>query len=148
MIIRAFLNIILILSISCTKENNSEYATGTSQDGIEGKWKLVEFTVSDGTAQLNQNDVSSKNYIVTFDSKGNVKSTDFSCTGKYTFDKSKSGNKGDNNLVVTFDKCEASEMIMYSIKGNADASIVDHNKLILNSETCDEPCTRIYRRLK
>ncbi|MCY4779294.1 hypothetical protein ORI89_06510 [Sphingobacterium sp. UT-1RO-CII-1] len=148
MMVRVFFNIILILSISCTKESSSEFATGTSQDGIVGKWKLVEYSLSDGTALLKKNDVSSKNYIITFDDKGNVKSPDFPCTGKFTYDMSKLGNKGENNLQVSFAECSASEMVEYSIKGNADASIVDNNTLILNSETCDEPCTRIYRRLK
>lgn len=148
MITRAFLNFILILSISCTKDNNEEYATGISKDGIVGKWKLVEFTVSDGTSQLIKNDLSSKNYIVTFDSLGNVRSTDFSCLGNYTFDKNKPGNKGDKNLVVTFDKCKDNEMLPYSIKGISDARIIDYNSLMLNSETCDEPCTRLFKRLK
>jgi hypothetical protein len=134
--------------VSCNKEDNTEYATGSSQDGIVGKWKLVEYSVSDGTAPSIKNDVSSKNYIITFDAKGNATSPDFRCAGKYTFDKSKLGNKGDNNLVVTFDGCEATEMVAYSIKGNADANIVEHNNLILNSENCDEPCKRVYRRLK
>lgn len=148
MIIRTILNIILILSISCTKDSNSEFATGTSPEGIVGKWKLVEFNVSDGTAPLIKNDVSSKNYIVTFDAQGNIKSSDFSCVGKYTFDKDKPGDRGDNNLVVVFDKCGTSETVAYSINGKADAKIVESNNLILNSATCDEPCTRVYRRLK
>lgn len=145
---RLFLNIVMILFISCTKESVDEYATGTSERGIAGRWKLVEVTSSDGTSRLTKTDVSSKNYIVTFDINGNIKSSDFPCSGKYTFDQNKPGNKGDNNLVVAFDKCEASEIVRYTITGTADAHIVDYNRLILNSETCDEPCTRVYKRLK
>lgn len=149
MINRVILNLFLVLLISCSKkENVGEYASGPSQDGIIGKWRLVETISGDGTAQSNKVDVSSRNYTVTFNANGEIQSGDFACSGKYTYTSNKRGEIGDENLKVGFDKCEASEMLWYSIAGNADARIVDHNTLILNSATCDEPCTRVYRRLK
>lgn len=145
---RFYFSICLILFISCDKENNSEYASGASENGIIGKWKLVETTSSNGTAVSNKVDVSAENYIITFDSNGKLISLDFPCLGKYFFDTNKPGNQGDNNLVVSFDKCEPSEALWYTINGSADARIENHNNLILNSANCDEPCTRVYRRLK
>ncbi|GAA4171957.1 hypothetical protein [Sphingobacterium ginsenosidimutans] len=134
--------------ISCDKESRSEFATGISEKGILGRWKLVETTSSNGTAGLNKVDMSSENYIVTFYSNGKIEAPDFPCSGEYFFEKNKAGDDGDHKLSASFDKCKSSQALWYTINGNADARIVDHNNLILNSKTCDEPCTRIYRRLK
>jgi len=134
--------------LSCDKENRDEFATGTSENGIVGKWILVETASNDGTARSNKVDRNSKKYVVNFDSNGGVKSSDFPCSGKYIFDKNNAGSREGHTLSVSFDKCKSSETLWYSINGIADARIVNYNNLILNSENCDEPCTRVYRRLK
>ncbi|ATA73460.1 MULTISPECIES: hypothetical protein [Capnocytophaga] len=142
-----FYSLFLILTVSCSKSDTSDYATESSERGIIGKWRLVEVHSSDGTPQVNKVDVSSENYVVVFDANGNVESVDFPCVGKYNFDSNASGNLG-NNLVVTFDKCKSNKSFSYSINGLANARISDYNYLILNVANCDEPCTRVYRRLK
>ncbi|MDO4230065.1 MAG: hypothetical protein Q4C98_09640 [Capnocytophaga sp.] len=140
-----FYSLFLILIVSCSKNDTSDYATELSESGIVGKWRLVEIHSSDGTSQIYKTDVSSENYVVIFNANGDVQSADFPCVGKYNFDSTISAN---NNLVVTFDKCESTQVLGYSINGIANARISDYNYLILNIANCDESCARVYRRLK
>lgn len=124
MINRVFFYVFLILFISCDKERIGEYASGASENGVVGKWKLVETITSDGTAGSTKVDVSSKNYIVTFDSNGKLESPDFPCSGEYIFEEDKPGDRGDNNLVVSFGQCKPPDALWYTINGSADARVL------------------------
>jgi len=139
--------LLVLLTISCKKDEVDVYATEYSSQGIVGKWRLVEIASSDG-ANTSRIDMEPKNYIITFESDGDVLSPDYPCAGKYVFDSTKQGLLGDRNLAVTFLECEASKVEWYSLRGQADARIIDSNTLYLNFENCDEACTRTYRRLK
>ena len=140
--------LLIILLIACHEKSGDDYATGASKDGIVGKWRLVEIKSSNGTAQISTVNVESENYVVTFGADGTVHASDFSCSGTFTFDTDKPGNIGNNHLTITFEACERSKLVWYSIHGTADARIIDDNTLVLNSEACDEGCQRIYKRLK
>ncbi|MFD2598741.1 hypothetical protein ACFSQ3_07235 [Sphingobacterium corticis] len=133
--------------MSCQKDAQSEYAMEPTEAHLFGRWKLVKTTTSDGAKILEVN-TESENYIISFDTTGKVKSSDFPCEGTYDVYFDKVEDVGNHNLVVQFSNCQPSYNRWYSISGSANAILIDDNTLVINSYWCDEGCARTYRRLR
>lgn len=139
---RFFLYAFLIFTVSCRKESTDEYATGDSQTGIVGKWKLVETRHDTGGGYIHVADKTSENRIISFDSKGKATDTRLSCGGEYTFTPIKNGNDVNGNLIISFGCTTSTEPGKYS------ATIEDNNQLAISDGHCIELCLDVYRRLR
>lgn len=111
---------------------------GIEKNGIVGKWKLKE------AAKAN---VEQENYRITFEENGIATATDYTCSGTYTFNETGGKVLSDNSLVVEFKACSPTVLRWYSIEGKANARFLDKNTLVLNNETCDEGCARVFKRI-
>ncbi|MGV6946230.1 hypothetical protein [Sphingobacterium kyonggiense] len=137
---RFFLYTIILLFMSCGKNHMDEFATGNSQMGIVGKWKLVRSESGSGNGDIYVEDRRSENFIITFDSIGNTTNPNFECKGKYNFTWDEEGKNHGPNMTINFD-CPVSTAEYY-------ARFEDNNQLYLSNAHCDELCKNIYRRLK
>lgn len=148
MLNKIFIYIYLVLAVSCGKDSSDEYATDNTKNGIVGRWKLIETSTSDGGSDMTIIDMTSENYIVSFDSIGNIKLPEFPCDGKYSFSAENFDENYVPNLKISVKGCDRTTVVSYTILGNSFAKIIDSNYLSVNDEGCDEPCAKKFRRLK
>lgn len=137
----------LIFAVSCSKESVDEYAAGPNHRGIVGKWKLIETRNDNGAGDEHIIDKSSENYIMAFESTGKVRAPGFSCKGEYTFTPKPVEEIRGANLIISFG-CNLLPDDIETTPGRYYAVITDYNYLSMNNESCDESCTRVFRRLK
>ena len=133
--------------MSCGKNHMDEFATGNSQKGIVGKWKLVRSENGIGNGDVNVVDRRSENFIITFDSIGNTTNPNFECKGKYNFTWDEEGKNHEPNMTINFDCPDSGTNIDFG-PAKYYARFEDNNHLYLSNAHCDEKCTDIYRRLK
>jgi len=133
--------------VSCSKDNTDEYATGNTQTGIVGKWKLVETRSDDGGGNIHVVDQTRENRIISFDSTGKTTDPQISCEGEYSFTPKEPGETLEPNLVISFE-CKTSNANIGNGPDRYFAFIRDNNYLSINHERCIETCAEIYRRLK
>lgn len=147
MVNRILLFTFLVFVVSCIKEKIEEYATGDTNTGIVGKWKMIETRNDNGAGEVHVMNKSGENYIMTFKSNGQVNAPGFSCEGEYSFTPKSVEEMKGANLIISFD-CNLLPADIETLPGRYYAVIRDNHYLSINNEECDESCVIVYRRLK
>lgn len=144
---RLFFLVLLILCISCSKEEISEYATGNEQTGIVGKWKLVYYRSLDSWGKVETRDRTSFQQIISFDSLGNTTNPRFPCMGKYELAENPDSQKSKPVTLTVFFDCKTTESNVEKVEEKLAVSFRDNNRLVLNGG-CYGMCEFEYWRLK
>ncbi len=141
-------SIILFAILACKKESNSEYAQDDSQQGFNGRWKLVESRVSPGDINYIVTDKTKDNIILHFKSDGKVSSSQYTCEGDFKYyEETQDKNLYPYNLSISF-PCRRNNSKVDEKEWRVRTEFKDNNTLYIYNTRCIEGCSEMYKRLK